>query len=94
MSYQTPAQKQFHTSSIYPYPEGYIPFKIRNDYPLVSAKDEYPWLQYDPTTQFEGYLNAVKDYFFEGNIDTEFNPFKNEVNLIDYPSRRHTFHLL
>lgn len=84
MSYQTPAQKQFHTSSIYPYPEGYTPFKIRNDYPLVAEVDHYPWLQFDPTKQSKAYLNAVKEYVFKGMIDNEFDPWKNKVNLINH----------
>jgi hypothetical protein len=97
MSYQTPAQKQFHTSSIYPYPEGYTPFKIRNDYPLTPKRDHYPWLQFDPKKQSGDYLNAVKEYVFEGMIDNEFDPRKNTVNLIDYlffESSSHTSYIL
>src|ERR1700730_2824952 len=36
MSYETAAEAQFHTSSVYPVPKGYTAWEIRNDYPIPN----------------------------------------------------------
>jgi hypothetical protein len=58
-------------------------FHFSQNYPTAVGPDVQPWLQFDPTTQPDQYLNAVLNYFFEGNIhaDTEssFDPTLNAV---------------
>ena len=58
-------------------------FHLSQDYPTAVGPDVQPWLQFDPKTQPDQYLNAALSYFFEGNIqaDTElsFDPTLNNV---------------
>ena len=91
----TPADAQFHTSSIYPVPQGFEAWKIRNDYPsrgprtqggvitvpgqLPPGDDPTPWLDVDFTTDPIRYLELVKEYFLEGMIEADFVPQKNTV---------------
>jgi hypothetical protein len=58
-------------------------FHLSQDYPTAVGPEVQPWLQFDPKTQPDQYLNAALSYFFEGNIqaDTEssFDPTLNKV---------------
>ena len=58
-------------------------FHLSQDYPTAVGPEVQPWLQFDPKTQSDQYLNAALSYFFEGNIqaDTEssFDPTLNKV---------------
>jgi len=58
-------------------------FHLAQDYPTAVGPDIQPWLQFDPKTQPDQYLNTALSYFFEGNIrtDTEssFDPTLNTV---------------
>jgi len=92
------AEQEFHTSSNYVAPKGYIPWVIANDYPILPqaassayggpvtdpgrlppGSDPTPWLQVDFKTEPLKYINLVKEYFLEGNIEADFVPQKNKV---------------
>jgi len=87
----TPAEIQFCISSIHPIPTGYTGWKIRNDYPspkpgdlapnipLPGGKEDVPWLDVDPREDPEQYLNIIQEYCFEGMINNDFIPQKNQV---------------
>ena len=56
---------------------------LSQNYPTAVSPDVQPWLQFDPKTQPDQYLNAVLSYFFEGNIqadsESSFDPTLNAV---------------
>jgi len=58
-------------------------FQLSQNYPTAVSPDVQPWLQFDPKTQPDQYLNAVLSYFFEGNIqadiESSFDPTLNAV---------------
>jgi hypothetical protein len=56
-------------------------FKLAQDYPATAGQDAQPWLAFDPVTQPQQYIQAVLDYFYEGNIrdsvEASFDPALN-----------------
>lgn len=58
-------------------------FHLAQDYPASAPADAMPWLKFDPRTQGNAYLEAVLDYFYEGNlqphIEDSFDPARNTV---------------
>ena len=58
-------------------------FQLSQNYPTAVGPEAQPWVQFDPKTQPDQYLNAVLSYFFEGNIQTDvessFDPALNTV---------------
>ncbi|KAF5313168.1 hypothetical protein D9619_003440 [Psilocybe cf. subviscida] len=88
----TPAEVQFDTSSKFTdkVPPGYTPWRIRNDYPPPKPADlvpegppagtlDAPWLDVDPITHPERYLEIAKEHCFDGMIAVDFVPQKNRV---------------
>jgi hypothetical protein len=43
-------------------------FKLSQNYPAAAAAEPQPWLSFDPTTQQQQYIQAVLQYFYQGNI--------------------------
>ena len=97
--YDTAAEAQFHTSSVYPVPAGYTAWVIRNDYPLPPstsrnaaratglpigqpAPDQSPWLDFKFRDDPLGNLDAIKEYFLEGMIESDFVPQLNTVRFV------------
>ena len=59
-------------------------FHLAQDYPATVAPDAQPWLKIDPFTHGNDYLQAVLDYFYEGNIhggniEDDFDPATDTV---------------
>src|ERR1044072_1136184 len=55
-------------------------FKLSQDYPdTMPAADVRPWEKFDPRTQYLEYLNAVRDYGYEGNVEVNFVVQNNAV---------------
>jgi len=89
----TDAEAQFHKSSIYQLPDGYTAWVIRNDYPApfspadrgggimpeIPGADPNPWLEVDFKTQPIKYIELLKEYFMEGQIESDFTPQKNHA---------------
>jgi hypothetical protein len=58
-------------------------FKLAQDYPAAAAQDKQPWLAFDPVTQPQQYIQAVLDYFYEGNIrDSVADSFDPTLNTV------------
>lgn len=60
-------------------PDGDV-FNLKHDYPRKkpSGLKRLPFLKIDFTKDWEGYIQEVRDYCFEGNIP-HWNPFENSV---------------
>jgi hypothetical protein len=57
-------------------------FALSQDYPSTAPTNDAPWLAIDfnnGTTGANNYLQALRDYSFEGMIDADFIPAKNSV---------------
>jgi len=58
-------------------------FKLAQDYPSSAPADARPWLKIDPYAEPGPYLQAVLDYFYEGNlranVEDSFDPALNSV---------------
>ncbi|KAG8724663.1 hypothetical protein FRC09_015807 [Ceratobasidium sp. 395] len=83
VSEPTPAEQQFHTSSLFPtsLSSTVEPWKIRNDYPLGPASDadspaNAQWPQIDFRQNPEGYAKAVRSYCLESMIPCDFDANK------------------
>ncbi|WP_395697192.1 hypothetical protein [Methylocella sp.] len=56
-------------------------FALSQDYPTTVSSDTTPWLAFDPKTQPQQYLQAVLDYFYEGNLQAnDENSFDPKLN--------------
>ncbi|TFK44187.1 hypothetical protein BDQ12DRAFT_593696 [Crucibulum laeve] len=91
----TPDEIQFNTSSIYSVPPGYTAWEIRNDYPAPKPDDvapegppigtlDAPWLNVDPISNPQYYLEIIKTYCFDGMINNDFIPQKNKTWAIGF----------
>jgi len=66
---------QIYASSLDEIPRGWTGpvFKLSADYPKKLSKEKnHPWLKYNFKTQPKKYINAVLQYFLEGNMKTGF----------------------
>jgi hypothetical protein len=58
-------------------------FKLAQNYPASVPEDAQPWLKIDPKTQGNEYLQAVLDFFYEGNVrpdvEESFDPAQNKI---------------
>jgi hypothetical protein len=65
------------TAALPPGWSGHV-FKLAQNYPQAAPQDQQPWLAFDPRTQPMQYIEAVRDYFYEGNVradvETSFEP--------------------
>jgi hypothetical protein len=76
----TPAEEQFHTSSLFPVPAGYEKWLIRNDYPTGWTEQMWdaPWTDI-PLDKPGEIMKIMKEYCFEGMVENNFIPQKNRV---------------
>lgn len=86
----TPAEQQFNTSSLFPIPPNceLKPWKIRNNYPKRPPSDacseaNAPWLYVDFRKSPEAYASAVRSYFLEGLVQSDFDADECKVCICD-----------
>jgi hypothetical protein len=65
-------------------PDGYVGprFELSQDYPDVAPPDGVrPWIKFDPRdpAQVDNYMFAVRDYIYEGMIESDWQGDKNKV---------------
>ena len=81
--FQEDGIKQFHRASFNQPPKGWTGpvFEPSLDFPRhpPNGKQSYPWETIDFKKEPEKYLEAVLNYCFEGNIETDFVPQNNKV---------------
>ncbi|MVT71329.1 hypothetical protein GPL21_40795 [Bradyrhizobium pachyrhizi] len=53
-------------------------FLLSQNYPTTPPQDSYPWLKID-FSDVDRYLYALRDYSFEGMIESDFRPERNSV---------------
>jgi hypothetical protein len=54
-------------------------FDLNKNYPSKAAEEAQPWKKFDFKTQPEAYINAVKQYVLEGNLECDWVFQKNKV---------------
>jgi len=57
-------------------------FELSQDYPEVSpAQDLHPWIKFNPRdpTQVDEYMFAIRDYIYEGMLESNWQGDKNKV---------------
>jgi hypothetical protein len=71
-----------------PFPDTAVPlppgwqgpvFKLSQAYPAQSMAEAYPWLQIDPTTDPNNYMQAVLQYCLAGNVEADWAVQNNQT---------------